>query len=178
MAEPQTAIIIQCPQCQARYRLEEKQFAGQAQLKVRCTKCEAVFDAKAPTKAAPVPPAPPSDRLPEATVVSQQGGRLPDGKAVALSVTVGPQKGKVFPLSKPRVVLGRMGSDIVIEDSEISRKHCAVEVHGTTATLVDLDSTNGTFVEDQKIRTCKLEHLSEFRIGSTTLLFTVMDREK
>jgi len=59
----------------------------------------------------------------------------------------------------------------------VSRKHCAVEVHGTTAVMMDLGSGNGTFVDEQQVQTCKLEHLSEFRIGSTTLMFSITDKE-
>ncbi len=43
--------------------------------------------------------------------------------------------------------------------------------------MQDLGSANGTFVDEQKIQTCKLEHLSEFRIGATTLMFTVTDKQ-
>ncbi|MEE8201759.1 MAG: FHA domain-containing protein, partial [Candidatus Acidoferrales bacterium] len=67
--------------------------------------------------------------------------------------------------------------DIVVEDPEISRKHCALEVHGNSALLVDLGSTNGTFIEGQRIETHELEHLAEFRIGATTLMFTVSQKE-
>lgn len=117
--------------------------------------------------------------MPEATVVSRKGGglQLPADKRVALSVTQGPLKGQVFPFSKPRVVVGRAGADIVVEDPEVSRKHCALEVHGNSALLVDLGSTNGTFIEGQRIETHELEHLAEFRIGATTLMFTVSQKE-
>ncbi len=111
----------------------------------------------------------------EATQVNEGYLKAPAERVVALSVTHGPMKGSVFHLTKARNVLGRAGSDIVITDPQISRRHCAVEVHEDEerARLVDLDSTNGTYVEEKKIKTCELDHLSEFRIGSTTLLFTV-----
>lgn len=188
-------MIVQCPQCQTRYRLDEKHFAGRPELRLRCTKCEATFTARPPAQApAPVPApapapaaaAPPSGGAPssassmaEATLVSKKGAglQLPADKRVALSVTQGPLKGKVYPVSKARVVLGRLGADIVVEDPEVSRKHCAVEVYGGNALLVDLGSTNGTFVDDNKVETHKLEHLSEFRIGGTTLMLTLSKKE-
>lgn len=166
-------MMIQCPECQTRYRLEAKQFAGQPKLRLRCTKCAAIFEATAASTNKPAPVVSSSDRLQDATVLSRKGGQLPDDKSIALSVLQGPQKGKVFAITKPNVVLGRAGSDIVVDDTEISRKHCALEIHGTTSTLVDLDSTNGTFVDDKKIQSQQLEHMSVFRIGSTTLMFTV-----
>lgn len=96
---------------------------------------------------------------------------------VALSVTQGPLKGKIFHVTKPRVVLGRSEADILVNDPEVSRKHCALEVRGSTVLLVDLGSVNGTFVDDRKVETCELEHLGEFRIGATTLMFTVTDEK-
>ena len=165
-------MIVQCPQCQSKYRLEEKQFAGRPEVTVRCTKCGTTFPARA-SAGAPTHGGPPP--MSEATVASQKGPslELPANKRVALSVTQGPLKGKVFVLTKPRVVLGRVGADIVVEDPEVSRQHCAVEVQGSTAQVVDLESTNGTFVNEERVETYELEHLSEFRIGSNTLMFTV-----
>lgn len=173
-------MIVQCPKCPSRYRLEEKQFAGRPELKLRCTKCGAVFPVKAGSAglAAP-PPGAGQPPAPEATIVSKKGKgpQLPTDKRVALSVTQGPLKGKVFEIKKPRVVLGRAGTDIEVDDPEVSRKHCALEMLGTSATLVDLGSTNGVFVNDERVDTHTLEHLSEFRIGSTTLMFTVSKKE-
>jgi pSer/pThr/pTyr-binding forkhead associated (FHA) protein len=96
---------------------------------------------------------------------------------VALAVIEGPARGQVFRLTKARNVLGRSGADIVLYDPEVSRKHCMIEVRGSTATLIDLGTTNGTFVAGKSITTCQLEHLSKFRIGVTSLLFTVTDNK-
>jgi pSer/pThr/pTyr-binding forkhead associated (FHA) protein len=52
-----------------------------------------------------------------------------------------------------------------------------IEVRGSTATLIDLGTTNGTFVAGKSIKTYELEHLSKFRIGATTMLFTVTDNK-
>src|SRR3972149_12018808 len=147
-------MIVSCPKCQAKYKLEEKQFAGRPALNLRCTKCSTVFPVKASVAATPAAPAthPP---MPEATIVSKKGGALllPADKRIALSVTRGPLKGKVFPFSKPRMVVGRTGADIAIDDPEGSRKHCAVEAKSDTALLVDLGSTNGTFVDEKRVET-------------------------
>src|SRR5438309_5934747 len=103
--------------------------------------------------------------------------QLPAEQTVALAVIEGPARGQVFRLSKARTILGRSGADVVLRDPEVSRKHCAIEVHGSTATLSDLGTTNGTFVSAKRIQSCELEHLSKFRIGATTLLFTVTDNK-
>ncbi len=166
-------MTIQCPQCQARYRIEEKHFAGRPEVKVRCTKCGTSFAAKRGAGAGESP-AP----IPEATVVSETGGalELPADKNVALSVIRGPLKGKVFQISKPRVLLGRTDADIVVDDPEISRKHCALEVQGIRARLIDLGSRNGTFVNEKRVELSELQNLSEFHIGRNTFLFTITDK--
>ena len=102
--------------------------------------------------------------------------QLPAGKKVALSILAGPLKGKVFQISKPRIVLGRAGADIVVDDPEISRKHCALEVQGMRAKLIDLGSRNGTFVNEKRVEISELQHLSEFHIGRNTFLFTIIDK--
>lgn len=111
----------------------------------------------------------------DTTRMAPKGERpeLPEGKRVALSVTQGTMKGKVFPVNRPRVVLGRAGTDIVVDDPDVSRKHCVLEVYGPRAVLVDLDSTNGTFVGGVQAERHDLQHLTEFRIGSTVFLFTI-----
>jgi len=104
--------------------------------------------------------------------------KFPNDKAIALSITHGPRKGNVFHLTKVRNVLGRSAdADIFIDDPKVSHQHCVVELHDDmeTARLMDLDSTNGTYLDEQKIKNCELNHLSEFRIGSTMLLFTVTE---
>ena len=168
-------MIVQCPNCKTKYSLEEALFAGRAGAQVRCRKCQASFT----VSASPMRQSAPQPAAAEATQLAGvgEGLELPIGKIVALSATKGPLTGQVFRLDKPRVLVGRQGADIELADPEVSRKHCSVEVHGATATLVDLGTTNGTFVDGEKIQSRELEHLSEFRIGATTLLFMVTDEE-
>jgi pSer/pThr/pTyr-binding forkhead associated (FHA) protein len=98
---------------------------------------------------------------------------LPAGKAIALSVIAGPAKGLVYPVQKPRVVMGRADADIIINDKEISRWHCAIEIKNDVIRLRDLESTNGTFFGDERVRVAELKHLSEFRIGASVVLLSV-----
>ena len=187
-------MIVHCPHCQTQYRLEERQFGDQPGLQMRCTKCQTTFTMQVPAGAGPTTGqsvliqhhdefnkrlrTAASPRSLEATAV-KGGGRpwLDQSKVVSLLVIDGPPKGKVFPVTKTRVLLGRSEADIVLNDSEVSRKHCALEVHGASAVLVDLGSTNGTFVDDQRIETHRLEHMSEFRIGSTAVMFSARAKE-
>lgn len=44
--------------------------------------------------------------------------------------------------------------------------------------LCDLDSTNGTYVNDERVQAAELEHFSEFRVGSSLLLVTILPKHK
>ncbi len=102
---------------------------------------------------------------------------LAPGKRYSLAVLQGASTGQIFHLSKPRVVLGRAGSDINLDDAEASRQHAAVEILGDHAILRDLGSTNGTFADSQRIQQHVLTNQTEFRIGSHVLMFIVTEVE-
>jgi len=193
-------MTIQCPHCQTRYQLEEKPPREQSSMQFPCSKCGKIFSivfavsAEPRTPARPVPVqhhdefnkrlrgiAQPLQQSPDslkATMIrSNSRPWLASDKVISLVVIDGPLKGRVFPLTKPKVLLGRSEADIVLEDSEISRKHCALEVHGTSAVLADLGSTNGTFVDDERIETHQLQHMSEFRLGSTVMMFSARAKD-
>jgi len=64
----------------------------------------------------------------------------------------GPNPGKVFPLSKSEIFIGRdINNEIVISDAEISRKHARLMLQGGGYVLEDLGSTNGCFVNGQRL---------------------------
>ena len=102
---------------------------------------------------------------------------LPPGKRFSLAVIQGAATGQIFQISKTRSTIGRSGADINIDDPEASRQHAALEIIGETAILRDLGSTNGTFVEVDKIEQHVLSNQQEFRIGSHVLMLIVTDVE-
>ncbi len=64
----------------------------------------------------------------------------------------GPTPGKTFPLEGDVLTIGRDASNqIPINDAEISRKHSQLVLQGGKYVLTDLGSTNGTFVNGQRV---------------------------
>jgi predicted component of type VI protein secretion system len=69
-----------------------------------------------------------------------------------LVMHAGPTPGKTFPLELDVITIGReAGNTIVINDAEVSRKHSQLTLQGGKYVLTDIGSTNGTFVNGQRI---------------------------
>ena len=171
-----------CSSCGAQHNLPDKQLAGLPRVQFQCAKCgkSTIIEIPASPDATQVlTPLPDFARSAGAPWLGGTAGaegnslQLPPGKAIALSVIGGPSRGLVYAVEKPRVVLGRADADIVINDKEISRWHCAIEIKGDVIRLRDMDSTNGTYFADERVRVAELKHLSEFRIGTSVILVSV-----
>jgi hypothetical protein len=170
-----------CSSCGAHHSLQDKQLVGLPRVQFQCGKCgkSTVVEIPASPDATqiltPLPGFARSAGAPWLAAASNETSslQLPTGKAIALSVIAGPSKGLVYPIEKPRVVLGRADADIVINDKEISRWHCSIEIKGDVIRLRDMDSTNGTYFADERVRVAELKHLSEFRIGTSVILVSV-----
>ncbi len=61
---------------------------------------------------------------------------------------------------------------LVVSDPQVSTQHAIIRRHGKNDyVLYDLDSTNGTFVNDQKVKRKLLHHGDQIRVGKTRLRF-------
>jgi pSer/pThr/pTyr-binding forkhead associated (FHA) protein len=75
-------------------------------------------------------------------------------------------------LSAARTTLGRdTGNTVVIDSVRASRRHAMVIRDGTNVWVRDLDSSNGTFVNEERVTCCRLEHGDVVEIGDLRLRF-------
>jgi len=107
-----------------------------------------------------------------ATVVQQRDARETHAEIVfTLTVTEGAERGQSFRLdaSLPtRTLVGTSPAcEIRVADREVSRRHAALERVGQTLKVIDLSSTNGTFVDRVKILEAELQGGELLRVGST-----------
>jgi hypothetical protein len=63
------------------------------------------------------------------------------------------------------------GCDIVLNDAGVSGEHAVIKTVGMKSTIVDLDSTNGTFIETERVRQRELRHGEAILIGEHTLYY-------
>ena len=112
----------------------------------------------APSSSAPVEPEATSG--PDAQPAPHSGGqpRLEAG-------------GQAYPLVRAITLMGRgTDADIRVEDPGVSRKHCEI-VAGNPAIIRDLKSTNGTFVDGNRIDECTLTEGAIVKLGGTAFTF-------
>ncbi|MFL6624654.1 MAG: FHA domain-containing protein [Sulfurifustaceae bacterium] len=65
----------------------------------------------------------------------------------------------------------RPGCDIILDDTSVSGEHALVKTVGLKSTIADLDSTNGTFVENKRVKQHELRHGETIIIGEHSLLY-------
>jgi len=78
----------------------------------------------------------------------------------------------VFPLEGDEIKIGRLqANDIVLPDPNVSRVHARIERRNKSFFILDLDSTNGTYLNEKRVTEAKLKDGDIIRLGSTRLLF-------
>jgi len=99
--------------------------------------------------------------------------RLRKGKLVVMT---GPDQGKQLEMVKTRVTGGRsIISDLVLADPAVSGTHFEVAARDDGYRLRDLNSRNGVYVGDLRIREAYLRTGTTFRIGHTQIQFQPLD---
>jgi pSer/pThr/pTyr-binding forkhead associated (FHA) protein len=79
---------------------------------------------------------------------------------------------KEIPFDKPVLTVGRKAdNDIVIDNPAISGHHCKISLQGGTYMVEDLDSTNGTFVNEKRIKQSGLHDNDVVGLAKHALVF-------
>ena len=110
-----------------------------------------------------------------------QGGSPAGSEAVqwALRFISGKYQGGEFPLRPHReIVIGRSSElDMVLVEDMVSRKHAKITTDDKTVSIQDLGSTNGTFVNGEKIRKVELKDGDRILIGTSIVKLVYVDGE-
>ena len=113
-------------------------------------------------------------RRPASDLPQPAGGFRGNPRLLVSGPEAGPDGGtqRTYDISTPLVILGRgTDCDLRLVDPGVSRHHAEIRVEDGEVVLVDLDSTNGTFVEGEPIRRKSLTDGTRVTLGRTTLVF-------
>ena len=90
-----------------------------------------------------------------------------------LEVLSGPQKGKQYVLPEEDTLhFGRShDNDVILDDKRVSRHHAQITFEEGTYYLIDLETSNGTFINQKKILNQKLSSGDILQIGKTVFRF-------
>ncbi len=176
-------MVVTCPSCYKKFRVNDAHFQGRNKIRFCCTRCQQPIEVLRNNVAEQQAAAQPAtqkirkrkttwnaDDVPNIDLIS-----MPEGKRVSLAVLRGAEAGKIFPVEKPIFLIGRAGADAVLSDGEVSRHHARLELQGSRIILRDLKSTNGTYVNEQRVSEMIIDNQTEFRIGATTLMVIITD---
>jgi len=129
-------------------------------------------------KQQPARPARPAMRLAEQTMMTSRADlpQIQPPRALRLIPLIGGGLSRTFVVREPETILGRQtGAGLRIWDNKVSRQHCKIILGEQAAALVDLDSSNGTFVNDEQIEQSDLHDGDLIRLGDTVLRVRYMD---
>jgi len=100
----------------------------------------------------PAPGAPPSPSAPSAASLDVEG--------------------RIHRLASAVTVIGRStDADIVLDDAGVSRRHAEVHLIDGRARVIDLGSTNGTFVDGERVHAGNLTEGSTITVGRTRIVY-------
>jgi predicted Zn finger-like uncharacterized protein len=186
-------VIVSCPSCKTKYQYDEARFGESPSKRLKCTKCATVFEVTKPLLSQEESPhtaviafgradRPTQELEGEKSPVYEEDSNLPQlaplptSRRYSLAVIMGANAGQIYTVTKPRTVLGRgTESDVQLHDSEVSRRHAMLEIRGEDGVLIDLGSTNGTYVDGVRVQRATIVSNQEFSLGTTTLMLIVTD---
>ena len=140
---------------------------------------EVKFDVESFRVEGPVDPGRTSLRPAAGAAATQLRGSVRAGGTTVISTpssrleVVAGMEAKSFALTRPKYTVGRAaGSDIQLAEDSVSSRHAQLEKSGQGWRLTDLQSTNGTLVNDQRIDSVELKPGDRIRFGEVRVKFS------
>jgi hypothetical protein len=101
----------------------------------------------------------------------------PGGRSYVLRFISGKYQGGEFPIASEKpILIGRSSDlDMVLVEDMVSRKHARISMQGEQIWIEDLGSTNGTFVNGEKIKRARLKEGDRVLIGTSILKLIASD---
>jgi hypothetical protein len=101
-------------------------------------------------------------------------GWAPQGSSPRLEFICGPLTGQNFQLTEDITTIGSVaGNTIVLSDPAVSRKHLGIRRNGEAYEFADLGSTNGVYINGQRMPRKQLASGDVLRVGNTEIVFRV-----
>src|SRR5688572_21854790 len=96
---------------------------------------------------------------------------LRPGRSFVLRFISGKYQGGEFPIVQDKqIIVGRFSDlDMVLVEDMVSRKHARIQMQQDQVWIEDLGSTNGTFVNGEKIKRARLKEGDRVLIGTSIL---------
>jgi Nif-specific regulatory protein len=93
-----------------------------------------------------------------------------------LAAISGRLKGVILTIDEETMIIGReTTANVCIADASVSRRHSRIEKRGEQFVIEDLESLNGTFINDVPVKSRVLEHGDRIRIGESQFLFLLQE---
>ena len=103
-----------------------------------------------------------------------------NGISISIAVIEGPSKGLTYQLNNFCITMGRIGggADFEFDEPEASDFHCVIAARQAGVRLYVGASVNNVYVNDQRISTVELAHMSTFRVGSSLLRVSILPNQR
>lgn len=97
-------------------------------------------------------------------------------KLSLMVLTSGKSEGQTIPIKVPEFVIGRDAAcHLRPASAMISKRHCAIQVRGSKVFVLDFESTNGTFVNDEPVRgERELQDKDQLKVGPLAFQVSVV----
>ena len=92
-----------------------------------------------------------------------------------LKLTSSSGKPYTVKLKRPNTIIGREKADVIINDIQVSSSHCQIQEIDGEHLLFDMNSTNGTYLNEKKILKATISSGDIIRIGRSKIYFSLIN---